>query len=164
METAKEAIPLQVGGGRRGEAVAKAGAVLSAVVASSCCWLPLVLLAFGVSGAGIAGTLDAYRPAFIALTVAFLTAAFYFTYRPRKAGSAAADCCAPAKDCCSSTPTIKSRFSMMTLNKVVLWGVTVVAIAFLFFPQYMRVFLRGGNVELVRTTRWSEPRPSLWRG
>src|SRR5207249_2070041 len=38
----------------RTEMIAKAGTVLSAIMASSCCWLPLLLLAFGMSGAGIA--------------------------------------------------------------------------------------------------------------
>lgn len=161
VETAKEEVAAKAGGGGRGEAFAKVGAVLSAVVSSSCCWLPLLLLAFGVSGAGIAGALEAYRPVFIGLTVVFLAAAFYFTYRPRPAGSASGDCCAPAKGCCAA-PTAKSPFSMMTLNKVILWVVTVMAVAFLFFPQYMKFFLTGGGTEepaasnpLVRTTTFS---------
>jgi len=56
----------------RGETIAKVGTVVSAIVASSCCWLPLVLLAVGVSGAGIASTLEAYRPLFIVVTFSFL--------------------------------------------------------------------------------------------
>lgn len=31
----------------------------------------------------------------------------------------------------------------MTLNKAMLWGVTVLAVAFLFFPSYVGVFLGG---------------------
>jgi hypothetical protein len=34
-------------------------------MASSCCWLPLILLDVGVSGAGIVSTLEAYHPLFI---------------------------------------------------------------------------------------------------
>ena len=51
---------------------------------------------------------------------------------------------------------------MMKLNKVVLWVVTVMTVAFLFFPQYMKFFLTGGGTEepaannpLVRTTTFS---------
>lgn len=145
IETAKNEVAAKGGRGGRGEVFAKVGAVLSAVVSSSCCWLPLLLLAFGVSGAGIAGTLDAYRPAFVVLTVAFLAAAFYLTYRPRKAGSASADCCAPATACCAAAPTAKRRFGVIAVNKVVLWGVAVLAVAFLLFPHYMRVFVTGGG-------------------
>lgn len=143
--------------GSKAETISKVGTVLSAVMASACCWLPLVLLAFGVSGAGIAGALDAYRPVFIGLTVVFLAAAFYLTYRPRTAGSASD----PATGCCA-VPTAKSRSGMMTLNKVILWGVTALAVAFLFFPQYMKFFMAGGgagepaaNNPMVRTTTFS---------
>lgn len=132
----------------RGEMIAKLGTVVSAIMASACCWLPLVLLAVGVSGAGIAATLEAYRPLFIVVTFGFLAAAFYFTYRPKKAAAAAGHgCCAtePAEgeDCCA--PTGKSRFTMMTLNKAMLWVVTVLAVAFLFFPSYVGVLFGTGN-------------------
>ena len=151
----------------RGEKIATAGTLISAVMASSCCWLPLVLLAVGVSGAGIASTLEAYRPLFMTVTFGFLGAAFYFTYRPKKGAAAnAGDCCAPpaadAHDCCAPepathdccatepvtasdccTPKAGRRLSMMTLNKAMLWGVTVLAVAFLFFPSYVGAFLGG---------------------
>ncbi len=128
----------------RGETIAKVGTVVSAIIASSCCWLPLVLLAVGVSGAGIASTMEAYRPLFIVITFGFLAAAFYLTYRPKKIGAGAElDCCTTEKveGCCS--PATKGRFSMMALNKVMLWGVTVIAVAFLLFPSYVGAFLGG---------------------
>jgi copper chaperone CopZ len=156
METARAELHGTTPGKGRAETLWKAGTVLSAILASSCCWLPLVLLAFGVSGAGIAGALDAYRPLFIAATVVCLTAAFYFTYRPRRLAWASDDCCATA------SPASKRRFTMMTMNKGMLWGVTLLAAAFLFFPNYMRFFLAGGgtgqpavNSPLIRTTTFS---------
>lgn len=80
----------------RGEKIAKIAALVSAVMASSCCWLPLLLLAVGVSGAGVASALEAYRPVFIVVTFTFLAAAFYFTYHPRRAvADGAHDCCSP---------------------------------------------------------------------
>lgn len=140
--------------GSKGETIAKIGTIISAIMASACCWLPLVLLAVGVSGAGIASTLEAYRPLFIVVTFGFLGAAFYFTYRPKKQSVAGeSDCCAPeekpVEDCCA--PAANRRFNMMTLNKVMLWGVTVLAIVFLFFPSYVGVLLGNGGSNEVTT-------------
>ena len=126
----------------RSETIAKVGTVVSAIIASSCCWLPLVLLAVGVSGAGIASTMEAYRPLFMVVTFSFLASVFYYTYRPKKSAAGGGhDCCATeeVEGCCS--PAAKGRFNMMAMNKVMLWGVTVMAIAFLLFPSYVGVFL-----------------------
>jgi len=135
--------------GNKGETIAKIGTIISAIMASSCCWLPLVLLAVGVSGAGIASTLEAYRPLFMVVTFGFLGAAFYFTYRPKKVATAGGHgCCATeptsGEDCCA--PATKGRFNMMTMNKVMLWGVTVMAVVFLLFPSYVGA-LFGTNDE-----------------
>lgn len=97
-------------------------------MASSCCWLPPVLIVFGVSGAGMIAAVEEYRSWLMGVTFSFLGAAFYFTYKPLRTGQAE-DCCAPvAKDG-------GRRFSMMAMNKVMLWAVTVMAVVFLFFPQ-----------------------------
>lgn len=136
----------------KGERIAKIGTIISAIMASSCCWLPLALLAVGVSGAGIASTLEAYRPFFVVVTFGFLGAAFYFTYRPRKSASAGAhDCCASestnGEECC--TWATKGRFSMMSFNKAMLWVVTVLAVAFFFFPSYVGTLLGTSNANAV---------------
>ncbi|MDA1211568.1 MAG: mercuric transporter MerT family protein [Planctomycetota bacterium] len=126
------------------ETITKLGTVVSAIMASACCWLPLLLLAVGVSGAGIAATLEAYRPLFIVVTLGFLGAAFYLTYRPKRN---TAGCCASettvGEDCC--TPSGKQRFSMMATNKFMLWVVTGLAVAFLFFPNYVGILFGTGN-------------------
>lgn len=156
----------------RGEKIATAGTLISAIMASSCCWLPLILLAVGVSGAGIASTLEAYRPLFMIVTFGFLGAAFYFTYRPKKDTFASVnDCCAPqaavahdccepkpvGHDCCSSesaasadccAPTDGRRFGMITLNKATLWIATALAVSFLFFPSYVGAFLGGDGTKV----------------
>lgn len=115
----------------RGDLIAKIGTIVSAIIASSCCWLPPLLLLVGVSGAGMAKTMNDYRPVFIVVTFGFLGAAFYTTYRPRaKSSDGGEDCCSPAQDG-------RRRFNMMSLNKVMLWGITAMAVVFLFFPQYV---------------------------
>tara|TARA_R110002096_G_scaffold11_1_gene73 strand:+ start:1167 stop:2357 length:1191 start_codon:yes stop_codon:yes gene_type:complete len=137
----------------RGEKIAKVGTIVSAIMASSCCWLPLVLLAVGVSGAGIATVLETYRPLFMLITFGFLGAAFYFNYRPRPASDANQDasCCDSTtvgeSQCC--TPKTTLRWSMAAMNKVMLWGVTLLAIAFLAFPSYVGLLFGAGNNAVV---------------
>ncbi len=151
----------------KAERVAKIGTVISAILASSCCWLPLLLLAIGVSGAGIASTLGAYRVPLMVVTFGFLAMAFYFTYRPRRAAGKSAACCASQEaldgDCCAPRsagagaaageatlgPSAGGRrVNMMALNKVMLWVVTVLAVAFLFFPKYFTSMLGPASDEL----------------
>lgn len=124
----------------RGERIAKAGTVVSAIMASSCCWLPPVLILFGVSGAGMVATLEEYRPLMMVVTFSFLGMAFYFTYRPKRAAAGQEDCCAPAANS-------GRRFNMMMMNKVMLWAVTVMAVVFLFFPQLVAAMLAPDNGE-----------------
>tara|TARA_R110002126_G_scaffold236476_1_gene380063 strand:- start:56 stop:1600 length:1545 start_codon:yes stop_codon:yes gene_type:complete len=137
--------------GSKGEKIAKIGTIVSAIMASSCCWLPLVLLAVGVSGAGIASTLEAYRPMFTVVTFGFLGAAFYFTYRPKKVTTVGGhDCCATdttsGEDCCAPA---KGQFNIIAMNKVMLWGVTAMAVVFLLFPSYVGALFGTGDTNVV---------------
>ncbi len=73
-------------------------------------------------------------------------------YRPTKAvAESGHDCCTTesevADDCCATTG--KRRFNMMALNKVMLWGVTVLAVAFLFFPSYVGVLFGTSDAAAV---------------
>ncbi len=59
-----------------------AGGVIGAILASSCCIAPLILVMLGVSGAWI-GTLTAlepYKPYFITATMAILALGFWHVY------------------------------------------------------------------------------------
>ncbi|MDA1051333.1 MAG: hypothetical protein O3C40_12755 [Planctomycetota bacterium] len=69
------------------------------------------------------------------MTFAFLGLAFYLTYRPRRTPATAADNSGQ-----SATITASPRSNIMTFNRVLLWGVTVVAVVFLFFPQAFTSF------------------------
>ena len=60
------------------------GAIVSALFASACCWLPLLLIGFGVSGVAFASFFEQYRILLMVITFVLLGTAFYFTYRPVK--------------------------------------------------------------------------------
>ena len=93
------------------------GGLLGAVLTSSCCIGPLLLLSVGVSGAWI-GNLTAlapYQPLFIAITVAFLAAGFWRVYRKPKVACEEGSYCA--------SPTSNRAL------KLALWVATVLAIA-----------------------------------
>jgi hypothetical protein len=71
------------------EKLASAGALMGAVLASSCCWLPLLLIAVGAgSGIAVASTLDKFRIPLAAFALAALGTAWYFTYRKPKSKQA----------------------------------------------------------------------------
>lgn len=123
------------GESNKGARIANIGTVVSAIMASSCCWLPPILIVFGISGASMLATIEEYRWVMMTVTFGFLGTAFYFTYRPKKGQAVQEDCCAPP------ISGGRRRFNMMTMNKIMLWGVTAMAVVFLFFPQIVTAML-----------------------
>lgn len=91
--------------------------------------MPPLLILGGISGAGMTTLLQDYRPIFIFVTFGFLGAAFCLTYRPRRAAGKVTES--------GTSPAARdqSRSKIMTMNKVMLWTVTLIAVVFLFFPQ-----------------------------
>ena len=85
--------------GDRKRSVAATGSVIGAVLASSCCIGPLVLITLGASGAWIGNltALKAYQPVFVVVTLSFLGFGFWQVY-----GKAKPDC-ADGSNC--ATPT-----------------------------------------------------------
>jgi len=65
---------------------AAVGGVVGAVLASSCCIGPLLLITLGASGAWIGNltALKAYQPVFVTVTLAFLGLGFWQVYGPSK--------------------------------------------------------------------------------
>jgi len=105
------------------------GSVFGALLASSCCILPLVLFSLGIGGAWI-GNLTAlypYKPIFVTITLAFLAGGFYMAYRKPKAA------CEPGSYC--ATPT-SGR-----VLKISLWGSTLLVAAALAFPYFAPLLL-----------------------
>lgn len=78
-----------------------AGGVIGAILASTCCIAPLLLLTLGVSGAWM-GNLTALAPFqgyFITATLIFLAAGFWYVYwKPRQACEDDSYCASPASD------------------------------------------------------------------
>lgn len=92
------------------------GGVVSALLASSCCIAPLVLLTLGVSGAWI-GTLTAlepYKPAFLGVALVFIGPGFYQVYFKSK----------PA---CEKGPYC-ARPESAIVTKTALWAATVLVL------------------------------------
>jgi len=81
---------------QRGQGLMAVGGLLGALVASSCCLLPLVLFGLGVSGAWIGSLtrLAPYQPFFIAATIACLGYGYWLVYRSSKVACAGGEACA----------------------------------------------------------------------
>lgn len=100
----------------RGNWLATAG-IVGAVLASSCCIVPLILVTLGVSGAWI-GSLTAlkpYQPYFVAVTLALLASGFWHVYARTKPE------CADGSFCALPQSTI--------ITQSVLWVATIIVLA-----------------------------------
>lgn len=107
-------------------AVTSGGSLLTAMLSFlplSCCVFPVAFSFLGASGLAFAMELMPYRPYFVALTVGFLVAGFYFAYRPQEMQ------CAPGTAC--AIP--KSR----KLQRMSLWLITILTLALLLFPYVL---------------------------
>ena len=105
-----------------------AGGMLSALAASSCCILPLVLFSLGISGAWIANltALAPYKPYFAAATLGLLGYGYYLVYvRPSRA-------CADGS-CARPLPN--------RLVKLSLWLATVLVVVALAFDYVAPLLL-----------------------
>jgi len=110
----------------------KLGALLVAVGASACCWLPLLLVSLGVGATGVGAVFETLRPYLMAATVLLLGAAFYFTYRRKTA-------CATDGACTTTGPSGRA--------KAMLWGVTAIAAVSFAFPYWSASRLADANAD-----------------
>jgi mercuric ion transport protein len=107
--------------------LAVAGGLLSALAASSCCVLPLVLFTLGAGGAWV-GRLTAlapYQPVFVIIALGCLAYGFWTIYRT--------PACAKADSC--------ARPGSDRLLKAGLWTSTIIVAAALAFPFLAPVLL-----------------------
>ncbi len=106
------------------------GSVLGALAMSSCCILPLVLFSLGVTGAWIGGlaSMYPYKWIFFAATAGFLGGGFHLVYRK------------PSATECDSGSYCAAPIAIR-INKVVLWGSTVLVLAAAAFSYVSPLFL-----------------------
>jgi len=100
---------------------------LAALLASTCCLGPLVLVALGFSGAWIGNltVLEPYRPYFIGAALIAMIFAWRRIYRPATA-------CAPGDVC--ATSQVKAAY------KVLFWIVAALVLVALTFPYIAPLF------------------------
>jgi len=90
-----------------------AGGLIGAILASSCCIAPLLLLTLGLGGAWMSNltVLAPYQGCFIAATLAFLGTGYWYVYfKPKQACEDGSYCASPQSD---------------RVTKLVLWAATV---------------------------------------
>ncbi|TAK51331.1 MAG: mercuric ion transporter MerT [Gammaproteobacteria bacterium] len=111
--------------GSGGGALAAGG--LAAILASTCCLGPLVLITLGVSGAWIGNltALEPYRPIFIGVALVALFFAGRRIFRPVQA-------CQPGEVC--AVPQTRTTY------KVLFWVVAALVLVALAFPYVVPLF------------------------
>jgi mercuric ion transport protein len=100
---------------------------LAAILASTCCLGPLVLVALGVSGAWIGNLtlLEPYRPVFIGAALVALFFAGRRIFRPAAA-------CSPGEVC--AIPQVRAAY------KLIFWIVIALVLIALGFPYVLPLF------------------------
>ncbi len=104
-----------------------AGLIAAAILASSCCIVPLILAGLGIGSIGIFSSLEKYRLMFIIITFALVGMAFYLTYRKKK-----------NDECCDI-----NKVKMDRIKKIALWTITAVAVGLLLFPYVYGTFSKS---------------------
>jgi mercuric ion transport protein len=111
---------------QNGRGALLAGGV-AAILASTCCLGPLVLVALGISGAWIGNLtmLEPYRPVFIGAALVALFFASRRIFRPAQACKADEVCAIP---------------QVRTAYKLIFWIVAALVLIALAFPYVLRLF------------------------
>lgn len=107
--------------------LAAGGGITAAFASALCCAGPLVAVALGVSGAGIAARFEPLRPYFLVVTALLLASGFWLLRREETRA------CEPGTLCAS--PVARRRM------RLVLWLATALAAVFATFPTWSLWFL-----------------------
>ena len=104
-----------------------AGGVGAAIASALCCAGPLLAVAAGLSGAGLATTFEPLRPWLLGATAAFLLLGFWTLDREERKA------CEPGRAC--AEPRTRRRM------KVALWIATAAAVLLATFPSWQGLVL-----------------------
>ena len=107
--------------------VAATGGIATAVASALCCAGPLIAVALGLSGAGLATTFEPLRPYFVVGTGLALGFGFVVLHREERKA------CEPGTMCAS--PVARRRM------KSALWIATIIAILLVTFPWWSKFVL-----------------------
>jgi len=108
--------------------IAATGSVIGAILASSCCIVPLLLVTLGVSGAwiGSLSALEPYKPWFAAVTMLFLGIGFWQVYwKPKQDCEEGSYCASPKSD---------------RVVKIALWSATLLVALALTIDYWAPIF------------------------
>jgi mercuric ion transport protein len=111
-----------------GQKLAAVGGIVGALVASSCCILPLALFGIGISGAWIGNftQLAPYQPYFIGATLACVGSGYWLVYRSSKLT------CADDAACARPLPNKLVKAALAAATAIVL-----AALVFDFLAPYL---------------------------
>lgn len=145
--------------------IAAGGALLMAVLASACCWLPLMLVSLGLSSLGVSAFFGQYRPYLLPLTFALLAAAWFLAYRvelgrlwtrwrrgtredgtenPMGNPNSGPETCCQTQAPASLVGASIRRSDMKRLRHLPLWLSTAIVLAFASFPRWSPLVSAAG--------------------
>ena len=117
--------------------LATIGSIFLAIAASACCWLPMLLLATGVSAAGAGSFLGPLRPFLLGFAVVLLGIGLYVTYRPRRVE------CGPDGSCSAPRQPWLQR-----IGRYGLWFSLLLVAASALMPRYAGGFRHASTNSL----------------
>ena len=120
-------VPTDYPSSRKGSRGALFAGAVAAILASTCCLGPLLLVALGFSGAWIGNltALEPYRPIFIGVALLAMFFAYRRIFRPVAA-------CRPGEVCAVA--------QVRTAYKIIFWIVAALVLVALGFPYVMPLF------------------------
>lgn len=112
------------------------GAIVSAIASSACCWLPLLLMGFGLSAGGVSAWFEQYRLIFLGGAGILLAIGFYSAYFAGRRCDSACGCGHRAA-------------RMQRVSRTMLWISAAIVIGFAAFPKYVGAFIGDNGASVV---------------